>query len=367
MQPIVTIAVIFLEFVSVMAGLYIAYFIWLRWNGGETEHEPLSIDAMFIAASVLFAAVAGGTLYVAHDYAEAGKTLATAGILAAGFAITATLYFGYLRARWGDDRIKYAILLWATLWILIGFFILVAWRWGDLKLDDNAIQVINTAAQILGIVIAAAMIVLTNIVNAKQQNQTAQHKIYQTLELQSVQLFQWEIDHPKQVKQLWFSDKLPANEFDQYLLRQYVCQILNLFEMATRFRKEGIVAHEVYGSWVIWMWELCDLPVFQELWRGPGGIWTNYVSAFRDIMSTGVEISSPIAARGKKKPRLSDEEKEKIAQENCRKFFAAVSEKFNCEVVQSWLTNNEATERQAQAFAHRKRPGKPAKARRKAA
>mgnify|MGYP000923185130 CR=1 FL=1 len=301
----------------------------------------------------------------AHEFAETGRILETAGVLAAGFAMTGALYFGYLRARWSDDRIKYAILLWATLWILIGFFILVAWRWGDLKLDDNAIQVINTAAQILGIVIAAAMIVLTNLVNAKQQNQTAQHKIYQTLELQSVQLFQWEIDHPKQVKQLWFSDRLPASEFEQYLLRQYVCQILNLSEMATRFRKEGIVAEEVYGSWVIWMWELCDLPVFHELWRGPGGIWTNYVATFRDIMSTGVEISSPISARGNRKPRISEEEKARIAQENCGKFFAAVSKKFNCPVVELWLTNNEATERQAQAFAHRKRPAKPAKARKK--
>ena len=32
----------------------------------------------------------------------------------------------------------------------------------------------------------------------------------------------------------------------------YVCQILNLFEMAIRLRKEVSFSPEVFGSWVIW-------------------------------------------------------------------------------------------------------------------
>jgi len=368
MKLVASSAILLLEAVSFVMALYVVYFMLLNRSGEGARARTLVVDWKFVASSAAFTVGAVISLFVAHEAAEKDRIDLAIASLIVCTVVLGLLYGLDLRRRWSDDRIRDAVLLWATVWALVIFLLVVAWRWQDMQLGNaELLQIVNNGAQIIGIVIAAAMIVFTNLFNSRQQNETAQHKIYQTLELQSVQLFQWEIDHPKQVKQLWFSDKLPASEFDQYLLRQYVCQILNLFEMATRFRKEGIVAHEVYGSWVIWMWELCDLPVFQELWRGPGGIWTNYVSAFRDIMSTGVEISSPIANRGRKKPRLSDEEKERIAQENCRKFFAAVSEKFNCEVVQSWLTNNEATDRQAQAFAHRKRPGKPAKARRKAA
>lgn len=368
MKLVASSAILLLEAVSFVMALYVVYFMMLNRRGEGARANPLTVNGKFIASSTAFLGGVVLSLFLAHEAAEWDRIdLAIASLLVCA-VLLGLLYGMDLRARWTDDRIRDAVLLWATVWVLVVFLLVVAWRWQDMQLGNaELLQIVNNGAQIIGIVIAAAMIVFTNLFNSRQQNETAQHKIYQTLELQSVELFQWEIDHPKQVKQLWFSEKLPAGELDQYLLRQYTCQILNLFEMATRFRKEGIVADEVYGSWVIWMWELCDLPVFQQLWRGPGGIWTNYVATFRDIMSTGVEISSPVTDLGKKKPRLNEAQKEKIAQENCRKFFEAVSEKFKCEVVKSWLKNNEATERQAQAFRHRKTSARSVKARKKAA
>lgn len=326
MDLIAASAILLLEAVSAVMALYIVYFIALRWKGEGVEREPLAIDRGFVLGSMAFAAIIGVSLWYAHRYAEAGLVLASALALGAGAIGAGVLYIPYLRAKWDDDRIRYAVLLWVTLWALIVFLLLVAWRWGDRKLDDSTLmQLVNNAAQIIGIVVAAAMIVVTNLVNSKQMNVTAQHKIYQTLELQSVQLFQWECEHPKYVKMLWLDERVPRNDLDRHLLRLYICQTLNLFEMAVRFRRQQIVAPEVFGSWVIWMWEMCALPVFQKLWSGEGGIWSNYVVEFREIMSQGVEIST---GRG------GDAEKRD-------KFFAFVGKKLSCTKVENWM-NNEA-------------------------
>ncbi len=200
MQLIAASAVILLEAVSVLMAFYIAYFIWLRWKNEGGNQEPIKLGIGFAFASILFLGLVAVSLWGAHHLAEDGTILDSVVLLSGCFIAVGALYIGYLRDKWDDDRIRYAVLLWATLWAMIVFLLLVAWRWRDLKPDDSALlQIVNNAAQIVGIVIAAAMIVLTNLINSKQQNQTAQHKIYQTLELQSVQLFQWEIDHSKQV------------------------------------------------------------------------------------------------------------------------------------------------------------------------
>lgn len=321
MQPIITIAIIFLEFVSLLCSLYIAYFIWLRWKNEEGAHDPLKLDLGFVAASFLFVALIFASLWGAHRLSADGTILDAASLLGGSFVVAGFLYGGYLRNRWDDDRIRYAVLLWATLWAVIVFFLFVAWHWRDLKPDESALQVINNAAQILGIVIAAAMIVITNHLNSKQQNATAQHKIYQTLELQSVQLFQWECEHPQFAKMFWFAENPPRDELKRHLLRQYICQTLNLFEMAVRFRRQKIVAPEVFGSWVIWMWEVCRAPVFQKLWGGEGGIWTNYVAEFRRIMTRGIEITREPGNEASQR----------------KAFFKFVGELFDCEDVEHWM------------------------------
>lgn len=74
----------------------------------------------------------------------------------------------------------------------------------------------------------------------------------------------------------------PKKRGDRYQLKQYVCQMLNLFEMAYRFRAEGIMAPVVFGSWVIWIWELCNAPVFQQMWADTqDDLPLNYVPDFR--------------------------------------------------------------------------------------
>ena len=95
-----------------------------------------------------------------------------------------------------------------------------------------------------------------------QSNRIAQQEIYQTLELQSIELFRFEAANQLLVDMLWTNSDLPVRHADRYQVKQYICQMLNLFEMAYRFRVHGIMPPDVFGSWVIWIWELSGRPVF---------------------------------------------------------------------------------------------------------
>lgn len=150
---------------------------------------------------------------------------------------------------------------------------------------------------IVGPVIGATMVVVQLSFNSFQYRKTGHQQIYQALELASINLFRFECEHPELVAELWFESgpltrqkEGVSNLVLRYQLKAYICQILNLFEMACRFRKDKIFEPEIFGSWAIWMWELCCEPVFQREWKD-GELKWNYVSSFRVIIDDGIEIS----------------------------------------------------------------------------
>ncbi|MBM3609550.1 MAG: hypothetical protein FJX29_14080 [Alphaproteobacteria bacterium] len=169
------------------------------------------------------------------------------------------------------------------------------------KIDGQTFsQLLNNAAQIIGVLIAAAMIVVTNSFNAKQNQSNARQQIYQTLETQSIELFRFEAQHPELVSAFWEPEEFARMDTSamllkagsrsfQYQLRQYVCQMLNLFEMAFRFRRDEIAPADVFSSWIVWMWEVAAEPRFRELWPGPSGLHLNYIRDFSEVMTFAME------------------------------------------------------------------------------
>jgi hypothetical protein len=64
--------------------------------------------------------------------------------------------------------------------------------------------------------------------------------------------------------------------------------------MACRFRREGIIEPDIFGSWVIWMWELCNSETFKELWAGSEyeqKIEFNYIAEFRQLINAGIHYA----------------------------------------------------------------------------
>ena len=242
-----------------------------------------------------------------------------------------------------EARVHYAIVLWVAFWMLCGTLLLFLWFGKDGlafqnigNIDANIFaQYVSMIFQLTGIIIAATMVVVTNRHNAEKQDETAQREIYQRLELSSVELFRFECDHPELVQLLWFPDRQGLNvaqpsqwpkEVTTYQLREYICQMLNLFEMACRFRLDGIVAPEIFGSWVIWMWELCNSRSFQEEWADD--MHLNYIQPFSEIINNGIQLA----------PK---QDEKSMAEEARRHFFKSVSKALGgCRHIDEWLEDH---------------------------
>lgn len=263
----------------------------------------------------VFLALSAAVLGLAYALSASVSLLGTALVLIGWMPIAAFYYYKVLRRWWEDDSIRYTMLLWTAAWLLTAFLLLILWYIGrDVEFRIGTIdgqsfsQYINTFSQVAGIIIAATMVIVSNRHNAKEGDETARRKIYQTLELESIHLFQFECDHPDLVKLLWYPPTDPFNSLAarngidpdvlKYQLKQYICQMLNLFEMSVRFCKERIFEPEVFGSWIIWMWELSKEPMFQAAWQGDrhdgeeDGIEFNYVADLRAIINAGIYFAN---------------------------------------------------------------------------
>lgn len=283
----------------------------------------------------LFFLLWAGTIYVAHAFAREAHLLSAIVALTAGTIITTIFYFACVRplVRVDDSRIAYTMMLVGAIGLLAILALVVLWFAQErIKLDKTATLEMGALFQAAGVVISAIGIVFTYLMRTEQANRTANLQIYQTLELQSVELFRFEADHPDLVEKLWFGpippsllseevELSPREETELYVLRQYVCQMLNLFEMAYRFRVRGVMEPEVYGSWVIWMWELCESEVFCAFWRHSDGLPSNYVKGFSNAMERGVwlRINEP------------SEKKRKAT------FFDRLAKDIGCPEIKEWL------------------------------
>jgi hypothetical protein len=154
----------------------------------------------------------------------------------------------------------------------------------------------------------------------RDSNKAANREIYQQLEMASINLFQFEADHLDIIRPVWEEGVAlpPEGSAERVAVTDYVCQILNLFEMAIRFRMENVMPPSVFGSWVIWYYALGNTPHFPEIWQE---CRLDYAPDLRQIMNKAVELSS----------EEPDEDKRR------RLFFDFVSEVSHCEDVKHWL------------------------------
>lgn len=301
--------VLILDIVSFVAVLSLVRAAHL--HVADTEKRVPHPNLKHFLLGIAFLALSAVVLVAANVSSASGSLRGTALLLIGWMGAAVAYYYGLLRRSWEDDNIRYTMLLWAAAWLLTASLLLVLWYVGDNvefrigTIDGQSFsQYINTFSQVAGIIIAATMVIVSNRHSAKEGDETARRKIYQTLELESIRLFQYECDRPELIKLLWYTpvDAFRSEatrggqnfEVRKYQLKQYICQMLNLFEMSVRFCRQRIFEPEVFGSWIIWMWELCKEPMFQVAWHGDradgeeDGIEFNYVADLRNIINAGI-------------------------------------------------------------------------------
>lgn len=149
----------------------------------------------------------------------------------------------------------------------------------------------DTIVQVTSIAVGILIFVITLMIEGMRRREASRISIYQNLELASIELFRFEADHIELTRPLWETNsdipKVGTAEYNAY--QNYICQNLNLFEMAIRFYRQKIVPEEVLGSWVMWFYDICSAPGFAVIWED---VKYDYTCDLRQIMILGLKLST---------------------------------------------------------------------------
>ena len=155
----------------------------------------------------------------------------------------------------------------------------------------------------------------------EREERLEKSQAYLQLELASIEVFKYKAAH-------WYSmdwavrgrnpEEWPIERIREEV-DQYFYQCLNLFEIASRFRNEGVIVPEIYASWVAWFFETLEFPYFRAQWTG--AYRDNYTREVRDIFDAGVRL------------RWNDVEDENVLREA---FYGKVGDIVECEQIRGW-------------------------------
>ena len=328
-RDIETIAEAILTLFDVISFLFMSIVYYLVFVGNAISLKRWRRTKGVLAVLIANPLVAIVSIAPAHVFAAQQDILWSLFSLAIGIVLYGAFYFWFFRPliRSADFRIQNTVMMWGAVAALTVSALLFLFLGRDfIKMESKAEISYDLLIHSASILISALGIAFTYVMRSEQTNRNSKQQLYQTLELQSIELFRFECEHPDLVQRLWFEEKLvfgssPADHALKYCLRQYACQMLNLFEMATRFRTLRILPEDVFGSWVIWIWELCSCKQFQDFWLDEDDLPSNYVRDFREVITAGVEIANREEPEHKKR---SD-------------FFSNVAERLNCWEIEQWF------------------------------
>lgn len=185
---------------------------------------------------------------------------------------------------------------------------------------DTIIQAISILAAVLTFITAQA-------IEKRKDRRQANRNSYQQLEFAAIDLFRFEAENIDLIRPVWETGKeIPnRNTAEFVVLMNYVCQILNLFEMALRFRRENILHPEVFGTWISWFRLLISSKGFRAIWKS---VRMDYLPELREIMDGGIQIAE-------------EETKEDQIEE---RFDKLVSSILKCGKISNWNTSKNATD-----------------------
>jgi len=151
-----------------------------------------------------------------------------------------------------------------------------------------------TLTTIFGIIPAALSIALSSSIASVSERKSARQETYQRLEFESIALFRFEIDNTALARITWDDsepyEKVKDDDNLHYQVLQHICQVLNLFEMAVRFKKDGIIHNDVFCSWIAWIYDLCSSEMFLHYWY-LDGVKENYIGPFQKVIDEGLLIT----------------------------------------------------------------------------
>ncbi|MBK9960885.1 MAG: hypothetical protein IPP06_06020 [Saprospiraceae bacterium] len=144
---------------------------------------------------------------------------------------------------------------------------------------------INIAA----VVVALGTFLWSQRSEGRKNRKMAAREVYQGLELAAIDLFRFEANNIGLIRPIWEKDiELdPEHTTEYYVTLNYVCQLLNLFEMAIQFKRDDIMPEGVFKSWIAWFGQLILSPKFDAVWPE---LKINYTEVIVEIFDKGIAL-----------------------------------------------------------------------------
>jgi len=165
--------------------------------------------------------------------------------------------------------------------------------------DDNVTLDLGSITSVLSIASAALAIVISNRQESIKSLESTRDQTYQNLEIESINLFRFEIENVELARLIWDDSKsyadVQADPNASYQVLQHLCQILNLFEMAVRHKEKGNAHEDVFASWEAWIYDLCSSKMFLHYWY-LDDLKSNYIPLFQEIIDSGIKLAHGDAA-----------------------------------------------------------------------
>jgi len=149
---------------------------------------------------------------------------------------------------------------------------------------------VGTVAELILLIISVGAVLSGILLEKRRDRAIAKREIYQRLELASIDLFRFEADHLDLIRPLYTGEDAASDPAMFHAYQNYVCQILNLFEMSVELFCEGVIEEQVFRSWIAWFRETGQAPGFASLWNG--GLRDNYTGRLARIMDLAAGVVS---------------------------------------------------------------------------
>jgi hypothetical protein len=184
---------------------------------------------------------------------------------------------------------------------------------------------IDAFFQAMSIIVAILTFTITSTISRIKDRKITKRDVYQKLEFASIDLFRFEAENVDLIRPIWEDATLipPKSKAEYIVTLNYVCQMLNLFELAVKFRRNKTMPSDIFGSWVAWFFLLIKAPGFAVMWDD---LRFDYTEELRCILDKGVSL----------KEKSDDEDKIKVD------FYRYVGSIMKCSVIDKWIDNHES-------------------------
>lgn len=151
-----------------------------------------------------------------------------------------------------------------------------------------------------------------------KERSIAQRDSYMKIESEAINVFRFEFDNAKRIHWIYDENSVAIRDNQsRWACQEYICQILNLFEIVVERKSEHTLAIKIYKTWIRWFWDVGSAPHFPDFWND---VKENYTEGLNHRIDAAVAVSQRIRTEWKNNPDPQSALEEKLCVEGWHEY-----------------------------------------------